>query len=320
MIVVAILAIGPASDMAVAIVNRAVTRSLGPRSLPRLDLDDGVPSELRTLVAVPMMLTTVADVEEQVANLEVHYLGNREETCGSRCCPIGSMPTAKSTRATMSCSLWLRPASIDSTNGTAMPRGGALPALPPAPDVERRREPLDGLGAQARQAPGAECAVARIDDDWLPDQPGSAHGSASARALRRHAGRGYSTAAESSGDSSGRSPTRSTSRASIPGWVGSPTVTACCSHVSRPRFRPARTPRSFREPSPGPPASTRMRPLSRMSTKTSSKRAASPARGSTTSTRSLRVARPGPRQHAAQPRPVRGRVRRRPGVGHRVVR
>ena len=78
MVVVAILAIGPASDIAVAIVNRAVTRSLGPRALPRLDLDDGVPSELRTLVAVPMLLTSTAEVEEQVAGLEVHYLGNRE--------------------------------------------------------------------------------------------------------------------------------------------------------------------------------------------------------------------------------------------------
>ena len=76
--VVGILAIVPASDIAVAFVNWAVTRSLGPRALPRLDLDDGVPSELRTLVAVPMLLTSPAEVEEQVAGLEVHYLGNRE--------------------------------------------------------------------------------------------------------------------------------------------------------------------------------------------------------------------------------------------------
>ena len=133
-------------------------------------------------------------MSKQVANLEVHYLGNREETCGSRCCPIGSMPTAKSTRATTSCSLWLRPASIDSTNGTAMPLGAAhascsstgagcgTPART-AGWVGRKRGKLQELNA-----------LLRIDDDWLPDQPGSAHGSASARALRRHAGRGYSTA------------------------------------------------------------------------------------------------------------------------------
>ena len=76
--ILAIVAIGPASDIAVSVVNRAVTRSLGPRPLPRLDLDHGVPTELRTLVVVPMLLTSIAAVEDQVAGLEVHYLGNRE--------------------------------------------------------------------------------------------------------------------------------------------------------------------------------------------------------------------------------------------------
>ncbi|HYN48341.1 MAG TPA: glucoamylase family protein [Candidatus Nanopelagicales bacterium] len=77
-LVMAILALAPASDLAIALVNRAVTNVLGPRALPRLDLDDGVPSRLRTLVVVPMLLTTEADVEAQVAGLEIHYLGNRE--------------------------------------------------------------------------------------------------------------------------------------------------------------------------------------------------------------------------------------------------
>ncbi|MGZ6378535.1 MAG: glycosyl transferase, partial [Candidatus Limnocylindrales bacterium] len=77
-VVVAILALGPASDLAVALVNRMVTTVLGPRPLPRLDLDDGVPSRLRTLVVVPTLLTSAADVEAQVGGLEVHYLGNRE--------------------------------------------------------------------------------------------------------------------------------------------------------------------------------------------------------------------------------------------------
>ncbi len=77
-ILVAVLALGPASDLAIALVNRFVTYVLGPRTLPRLDLDTGVPTELRTLVVVPMLLTSVADAEAQVGGLEVHYLGNRE--------------------------------------------------------------------------------------------------------------------------------------------------------------------------------------------------------------------------------------------------
>ena len=78
MLLVAILALGPASDLAIALVNRAVTNVLDPKPLPRLDLDDGVPSRLRTLVVVPTLLTSEEDVEAQVGRLEVHYLGNRE--------------------------------------------------------------------------------------------------------------------------------------------------------------------------------------------------------------------------------------------------
>jgi len=77
-LLVAILALAPASDLATGLVNWAVTNVLGPKALPRLDLDDGVPSRLRTLVVVPMLLTSEADAEAQVSGLEVHYLANRE--------------------------------------------------------------------------------------------------------------------------------------------------------------------------------------------------------------------------------------------------
>ncbi|MEY2402199.1 MAG: hypothetical protein QOJ08_2310, partial [Ilumatobacteraceae bacterium] len=76
--VVAILALAPASDLAVALVNMMVTRILGPMRLARLDLDDGVPSTMRTLVVVPMLLTDAEDVEALVGGLEVHFLANKE--------------------------------------------------------------------------------------------------------------------------------------------------------------------------------------------------------------------------------------------------
>jgi cyclic beta-1,2-glucan synthetase len=78
LLLLALLALGPASDLAIALVNRAVTDLLGPVTLSRLDLDDGVPPEMRTLVVVPTLLTSEADAEEQVNGLEVHYLANRE--------------------------------------------------------------------------------------------------------------------------------------------------------------------------------------------------------------------------------------------------
>ncbi|MDQ3544049.1 MAG: DUF3131 domain-containing protein, partial [Actinomycetota bacterium] len=77
-ILVAILALGPASDLAIALVNRTVSHIMEPRPLPRLDLNDGVPTELRTLVVVPMLLTAATEIEAQVSRLEVHYLSNRE--------------------------------------------------------------------------------------------------------------------------------------------------------------------------------------------------------------------------------------------------
>src|SRR4029077_2321601 len=74
--VLALCAVIPASDLAVALVNRAIMALLGPMSLPRLELRDGVPPDLRTLVVVPTLLTSAAEIDEQVNRLEVHYLAN----------------------------------------------------------------------------------------------------------------------------------------------------------------------------------------------------------------------------------------------------
>ena len=71
-----LLALVPASDLAIAWVNRAVTALLGPQALPRLALRDGVPSDLRTLVVVPTLLTGQVQIETQIERLEVHYLAN----------------------------------------------------------------------------------------------------------------------------------------------------------------------------------------------------------------------------------------------------
>jgi cyclic beta-1,2-glucan synthetase len=76
LLLVALLAFGPGSDLAVAIVNRVASGALGPARFARLELKEGVPSSLRTLVAVPTLLIRESDVQEQVANLEIHYLSN----------------------------------------------------------------------------------------------------------------------------------------------------------------------------------------------------------------------------------------------------
>jgi len=70
------LAAVPASDLAIALINRVVMGLVEPQRLPRMELPNGVPESLRTVVVVPTLLTTPSEIEEQVEQLEVHYLAN----------------------------------------------------------------------------------------------------------------------------------------------------------------------------------------------------------------------------------------------------
>ena len=76
LLVLALLAVFPASDLAIALLNRSVTALVTPAVLPRFELRDGVPPHLRTMVVVPILLTDDAEVEAQIERLEVHYLAN----------------------------------------------------------------------------------------------------------------------------------------------------------------------------------------------------------------------------------------------------
>ena len=74
----AVLGAVSAIDAGVTLVNRGVTFFVRPVPLPGLDLRGGVPESLRTLVAVPTLLTTPEDIEEQVERLEIHHLASPE--------------------------------------------------------------------------------------------------------------------------------------------------------------------------------------------------------------------------------------------------
>src|SRR6478735_7128198 len=69
----------PALEIAVALVNRAVTRGVGASRLPGLALREGIPAELRTLVAMPVLLNTRAGVEAHLHHLEIHYLASSDD-------------------------------------------------------------------------------------------------------------------------------------------------------------------------------------------------------------------------------------------------
>ncbi len=66
----------PAIDVSMALFNRVLSLGIGATALPGMALTDGVPADLRTLVAVPTLLTTPAAIAELVAQLEVHHLAS----------------------------------------------------------------------------------------------------------------------------------------------------------------------------------------------------------------------------------------------------
>ena len=148
-----ILGMVPAIDVAVALVNRGVTRGFGATLLPALELRSGIPSHLRTLVAVPTLLTTADAIEEQIGRLEVHHLAS----------PEGELHFAL-------LSDWLDAATQNVDGDEALleaaaagiarlnrrygpaPGGDAFPAAASPAGLECRRSSLDRLGTQARQA------------------------------------------------------------------------------------------------------------------------------------------------------------------------
>ena len=78
LLLLGLLAAVPASDLAIALINRLVMGVLGPRRLPRMELRDGIPADLRAIVVMPTLLTTPEEIAEHVERLEVHYLANSE--------------------------------------------------------------------------------------------------------------------------------------------------------------------------------------------------------------------------------------------------
>ena len=73
-----LLALVPALGTAVGLMNRLVGQFVGPRTLPRLDVRDGIPKRCRTVVAVPVLLGSGAEIESILHNLETNYQANSD--------------------------------------------------------------------------------------------------------------------------------------------------------------------------------------------------------------------------------------------------
>ena len=84
----------PASDVAMALVNGGAASRIRATALPGMALEDGVPESLRTLVAVPVMLTSRAGIAAQLRLLEVLYLANNDgDLCFALIADFADSPT-----------------------------------------------------------------------------------------------------------------------------------------------------------------------------------------------------------------------------------
>ncbi|HVI40970.1 MAG TPA: hypothetical protein VM577_09940, partial [Anaerovoracaceae bacterium] len=69
----------PASEMAVSVANWLVHKVKKPAFFPRLELKDGIPDSMGTIVVIPALLSDEKRVEQLLENMESHYLANREK-------------------------------------------------------------------------------------------------------------------------------------------------------------------------------------------------------------------------------------------------
>ena len=78
LIVSALLALIPASELAITVLNWDLTHFFPPRLLPRIDTSEGISDDAATFVVVPNIFLNESQVHELVERLEVHYLANQD--------------------------------------------------------------------------------------------------------------------------------------------------------------------------------------------------------------------------------------------------
>jgi cyclic beta-1,2-glucan synthetase len=143
----------PATEVATALVNRAITWSFGAVTLPGLELKAGVPQLLRTLVAVPTLLTSEADLLEQIERLEVHHLAGVGGDLAFALLSDG----IDASQEVLESDAHLLAVAVDAIGQlNRRLRAGSLwqpfPSPASTPRFQCGREQMDGMGAQERQA------------------------------------------------------------------------------------------------------------------------------------------------------------------------
>jgi len=69
----------PAMTVSVSLINWIISLAIPPRVLPKMDFEDSIPSECKTMVVVPSLLTSTAEVKSLLEELELHFLRSQDE-------------------------------------------------------------------------------------------------------------------------------------------------------------------------------------------------------------------------------------------------
>ncbi len=66
----------PASTLSISFVQRLVTMIVPPKTLPKLDFSEGLPSDCRTIVVIPALIGKAEEIPDLVQQCEAHWLSN----------------------------------------------------------------------------------------------------------------------------------------------------------------------------------------------------------------------------------------------------
>ncbi|MCX6560203.1 MAG: hypothetical protein NTZ26_06770 [Candidatus Aminicenantes bacterium] len=71
---VGLLGLIPALTVSVGLMNWIISLALPPRVLPKMDFEDDIPAGSKTLVVIPSLLSSSAEVKSLLKQIELHYL------------------------------------------------------------------------------------------------------------------------------------------------------------------------------------------------------------------------------------------------------
>ena len=76
LVLLAVAAAVPVSEIAVAIVHYLATLMLKPCVQPKMDFKEGIPADCRTMVVMPTLLSSKSGLQTLLDRLEIHFLAN----------------------------------------------------------------------------------------------------------------------------------------------------------------------------------------------------------------------------------------------------